>query len=309
VFTKAAIQHLRLRFSLLLMPVFLLGLLGLRMSTYYSCVFHDDDVYFSPFTFKILIGFLVYHLLLYPASNAYNSYQDQDDAAIGDIKNPIKADIATLIMSILFDITGLTIAFFLNWQFGLFAAVYVLVSKLYSWRVVRLKRFPIIGFLVVFIFQGMWVLYSVYYLSENIEYFHFGRFLLLGLAASFMFGGGYPITQIYQHKQDKEDGVKTISMLLGIKGTLIFSGFMNAIGLGLLAYVVIPLQGISTMLLYLLILAPSFYYFSKWAAKVLKDENEANFENVMRMTWISAICNNIAILMLILKPQVIHWLQ
>jgi len=309
VFTKTALQHLRLRFSLLLMPVFLLGLMGIDLCQCNGCLINCGDIYFSLFTFKVLIGFIVYHFLLYPASNAYNSYQDQDDGSIGDIEKPSKADINTLHISILFDVIGLAISFLLNWQFGFFALVYVLASKLYSWRFVRLKRFPIIGFLTVFIFQGIWVLLSVYYLTESIVCFHLYKFLLIGLAASFMFGGGYPITQIYQHQQDKADGVKTISMLLGVKGTLIFSGIMNAIGLGLLAYVVIPLQGVSIMLLYLLILSPSFYFFSKWTAKVFKDEKEANFKNVMRMTWISAICNNIAIIMLLFIPYLKHWLQ
>jgi 1,4-dihydroxy-2-naphthoate octaprenyltransferase len=42
-------------------------------------------------------------------------------------------------------------------------------------------------------------------------------FLQAGMiAASLLIGGFYPLTQIYQHRQDKEDGVRTLSMLLGL---------------------------------------------------------------------------------------------
>jgi len=301
VFTKAAIQHLRLRFSLLLMPAFWLSIWGLQhvSSLHTSSVFH--------FNLNVALGFIVWHIFIYPASNAYNSYQDQDKGSIGDIKSPLHADQSVFYTSVFFNLTGLVMAFFVSKTFCLFTLVYVISSQLYSWRKVRLKQYPILGFLTVFIFQGFWVLLAnkSLALGHNVDMTHY---LILGLAASFMFGGGYPITQIYQHKQDRADGVKTISMLLGINGTLIFSGVMNAIGLILLAYVVIPLEGVSTMMLYLLILSPSFYAFAKWSAQVQKDESMANFENVMQMTWISAICNNIAILMLILKPQVINWL-
>ena len=294
MFSKAAIQHLRLRFSLLLLPVFLLSVYGVVSFSDNSSTLVLDGLFYA---------FFIWHLCIYPASNAFNSYQDQDAASIGDLKNPLIADRSVLYISIILNAIGLIAAYLINPFFMAFILVYIISSQVYSWRKIRLKRFPIVGFLVIFAFQGFWVLVANRF-ACNISSIDMKSYCLLGLAASFMFGGGYPITQIYQHTQDKEDGVKTISMLLGIRGTLIFSVIMNVIGLAILGFVVIQNQGWLYMALYLLILAPSLYYFSKWAAQVFKVESKANFENVMRMTWISAICNNIAILVLLLKPLI-----
>lgn len=282
------------------MPVFFLSLYALKLS------WGNDPLWESAWV-DILLAFAVWHLFIYPASNSFNSYNDKDTESIGDIKNPLKIDSSVLIASCLLNLIGLSMALYIDFFYFVFVLVYVVISSLYSWRPIRLKRYPWLGFFIIFFFQGYWIVVSGYLLNEYF-YYIFRDISALGLAASFMFGGGYPITQIYQHKQDKEDGVITISMLLGIKGTLVFSGIMNAIGLAILGYVVIQNQGWHDMALYLLILSPSFYYFSKWSAQVFKDERQANYENVMRMTWISAICNNIAILMLILKPHVINWL-
>jgi 1,4-dihydroxy-2-naphthoate octaprenyltransferase len=35
-----------------------------------------------------IIIFVILHLLVYPASNGYNSYMDRDTSSIGGIKNP-----------------------------------------------------------------------------------------------------------------------------------------------------------------------------------------------------------------------------
>ena len=54
---------------------------------------------------------------------------------------------------------------------------------------------------------------------------------LLIIGAAFLIGGFYPITQVYQHEADEKDEVKTISMLLGKKGTFIFCSIMYAIAI------------------------------------------------------------------------------
>ena len=43
--------------------------------------------------------------------------------------------------------------------------------------------------------------------------------VLAMIASSLLIGGFYPLTQIYQHEEDYNDGVITISYLLGYKGT------------------------------------------------------------------------------------------
>lgn len=305
MFTKAAIQHLRLRFSILLMPVFWLSVW--QISVYTGALERKSEL------LAILFIFIALHLFIYPGSNAYNSYQDQDKGAIGDIKNPLKAGRDVLFTALAFSGAGLLLAFvstyiligeFRSVPFSMALLVYVIASQLYSWRKVRLKKYPIIGFFTVFIFQGFWIARILPLLFEELScfpsYVTFPYGFEIALAASFLFGGGYPITQIYQHKQDKEDGVKTISMLLGIKGTIIFSGIMNAIGMGLLFFVLWKMNYLFLIPVYLVCMLPVLYKFNQWARAVFKDESQANFENVMRMTWLSGICNNIAFILFII---------
>jgi 1,4-dihydroxy-2-naphthoate octaprenyltransferase len=94
----------------------------------------------------------------------------------------------------------------------------------YSYRGIRLKKYPLTGFLTFFIVQGAVTFYTIY---KGISYDENARPPLLPmLISSLLIGALYPLTQIYQHKQDKEDGVTSISYKLGYKGTFVFSGLL-----------------------------------------------------------------------------------
>ena len=73
-FDKDTVKHLRLPFSLYLMPVFLFAL-------------SQADSINWPAT---LLSFLILHVLIFPSSNGYNSYQDRDETSIGGLKYPPK---------------------------------------------------------------------------------------------------------------------------------------------------------------------------------------------------------------------------
>ncbi len=99
--------------------------------------------------------------------------------------------------------------------------IYIVCSRLYSYRGIRLKKFPVIGYLTVVINQGALTFFMVYHgadinLTTTIPWSGI-------VAAAFLIGGFYPITQVYQHKEDANDGVKTISILLGKKEPLYFA--------------------------------------------------------------------------------------
>ena len=51
-----------------------------------------------------------------------------------------------------------------------------------------------------------------------------------------LIGGFYPLTQIYQHKQDKEDGVTTISSLLGYRKTFVFCAVVYSVAMLFVGY-------------------------------------------------------------------------
>src|ERR1035437_1840022 len=121
---------------------------------------------------KTIGAFLILHLLIFPASNGYNSYQDRDETSIGGLKHPPKVTENLFYATLLFDISGLICGlfisvyffiavffcvFFISVHFSLFVLVFVLMSRAYSYRKIRLKKYPIVGFLTVFIFQGGFV--------------------------------------------------------------------------------------------------------------------------------------------------------
>jgi 1,4-dihydroxy-2-naphthoate octaprenyltransferase len=84
-----------------------------------------------------------------------------------------------------------------------------------------LKKYPVIGFLTVFIFQGALAFFAVFHAVQNNLTLDTPIFPCL--VSSMLIGALYPLTQIYQHEEDKRDGVISISYLLGKKGTFVFS--------------------------------------------------------------------------------------
>jgi 1,4-dihydroxy-2-naphthoate octaprenyltransferase len=76
----------------------------------------------------------------------------------------------------------------------------------------------VIGFLTVFVFQGAVIFFIVYYacsLNKNISVP-----LIPCIVSSLLIGALYPLTQIYQHEADRQDGVTTISYMLGKREAL-----------------------------------------------------------------------------------------
>ena len=208
-FDKSTIKHLRLPFSFFLMPVFLFALS------------QANTIYWKP----TAIAFVILHLFIFPSSNGYNSYQDRDETSIGGLKYPPQVSKNLFYATLLLDIIGVLCALLVSVYFSLFVLIFIIMSRAYSYRNVRLKKYPIIGFLTVFIFQGAFVYLMA---SSAIAGFSVGKILTpdniicMSVASLFM-GSIYPLTQIYQHEADKKDGVISISYKLGYTGTFLFS--------------------------------------------------------------------------------------
>ena len=122
-------------------------------------------------------------------------------------------------------------------------------------------------------------------------------------AATFLIGGFYPITQVYQHEADTKDGVRTLSLLLGIKGTFIWCAAMYGIAFGLLFVHFQRAQQITRFLVLQAFFIPVLIYFFYWVTKVWKNRANADFTHTMRMNWLASVCTNLAfITLLILNP-------
>jgi 1,4-dihydroxy-2-naphthoate octaprenyltransferase len=140
---------------------------------------------------------------------------DKDQSSIGGLKNPPQPSDQLLYISVIMDVLAVVLGLFISPYFAAGVLAYILASRAYSFRGIRLKKFPVLGYLTVVIFQGAVSFWLVYHgASKTIDL----RVPLLPmLTSSLLVGGFYPLTQIYQHEEDLKDGVRSISAMLGVK--------------------------------------------------------------------------------------------
>lgn len=245
-----------------------------------------------------ILVFVILHLLVYPASNGYNSYMDRDEGSIGGLKNPLQPTKQIFHLTILMDLAAIGLSFFINPLFVAGITVYILASRAYSFRGIRLKKHPIIGYLTVVLCQGALVFYIVFQGSHVIETTQIPLSAMIG--SSLLIGGFYPLTQIYQHQEDKKDGVKTISYLLGYKGTFIFTAVIYCIAFVTLGYYFFSSLEVKEFYVLATCMLPVLVYFFTWGAKVWKDTGYANFSHTMRMNILASSCSTISFIIILL---------
>ena len=279
---RSTLQLLRFHFSFFLMPVYWFAL------SQVNNINRNDAI----------LVFIILHLLVYPASNGYNSYMDRDTGSIGGIKNPLQPTKQLFYVTIIMDVLAIAISFLITPVFALGILLYILASRAYSWRKIRLKKYPFIGYLTVIIFQGAVTFFLVYHGSESNHTTNVP--VIAMIAASLLIGGFYPLTQIYQHEDDLKDGVKTISYKLGYKGTFIFTGIIYAMAFTMLAVQFFSNLEWNRFLLLQIFMLPVLVYFFIWFSKVLKNTSEANFTNTMRMNVLASTCTNAGFITLLI---------
>ncbi len=274
--TRAAIAHLRFVFSLFLFPVYLFALSQ-------APVVH---------AVKAWLVFFIWHFLAFPASNGYNSYFDRDEQSIALLEKPPEVDISLYYFSLFIELLAFGLSFFVNWYFAVAVLVYGIMSKLYSHPATRLKKYPIGSFLTVFFFQGGFIYWSTWFAFTGSSPFTGWNLHLLiaGAICSSLIGASYPLTQVYQHGEDSRRGDRTLSLLLGYKGSFIFAGALFATGLVLNYLYWQPTGSLYNFYLFLIITSPIFIFFNWWFYKVGQTNANASFKNAMRMNFLSAGC-------------------
>lgn len=265
---------LRFPFSFFLMPVYFFALSqALTLNTT-----------------KAILVFFILHFLIYPASNAYNSYMDRDIGSIGLLKNPPRPTRQLYLVSMLLDLCGLVLSYWVNLPFAIGVLAMILASRAYSYRKIRLKRFPLTGFLTVVLFQGCLVYLMVYMgcSASQVRNLPWEGMVFSGL----LFGGFYPLTQIYQHEQDRKDGVITLSYILGYRGTYLFCGLLFVAAEFLLWSWFSGNARPGDFFFVQYFFLPVVLYFLYWAIKVFKNHGFADFPHAMRMNLVASIFLN-----------------
>ena len=267
----STIQLLRFHFSFFLLPVYLFALSQSRVVDWQKASF----------------VFLILHLLVYPASNGYNSYMDRDETPIGGLASPLQPTKQLFYVTITMDLLAVVFSFLVDTLFAYGVIVYILASRAYSYRGIRLKQYPVIGFLTVFLFQGALIFFITY---ETVNQADHLLPLLEMLLASLLIGALYPLTQVYQHKEDLADGVKTISYALGKRGSFVFS-MLLFLSATILFYFLFKEQNNSNhFLLLLLFFLPVVLFFLYWMRKVWYNEEAADFTHSLRMNILATLC-------------------
>jgi 1,4-dihydroxy-2-naphthoate octaprenyltransferase len=276
---KDALKLMRIPFSVYLMPIFWFAL--------------STQQGFAPA--RAVAVFLILHFLVYPASNGYNSYFDRDEGSIGGLKHPPRVTRSLFWLVVIFDGLALLAAAGLNASFAGGILLYLLVSKAYSYDKIRLKKYPFLSTLVVVIFQGAftYLLVQVGLGLDRRAMLQPENLVFAGVSSLFLCGS-YPLTQIYQHGEDARRGDRTLSLLLGIRGTLLFAAASLLLATALLLDAYRQQQQIRNIYIFLVCTAPVVVFFITWFMKIQKDRREANFENTMRMNKISSLSISLA---------------
>ncbi|MDX2195199.1 MAG: UbiA family prenyltransferase [Cytophagales bacterium] len=279
-FDADTVKLLRIPFSYLLMPIYFMAL---------SQAPNPDFV-------KAFGIFIILHLFIYPASNGYNSYMDRDEGSIGGLKNPPMPTQNLFYATLILDFAGIILSTLINEEFLVAVILYILASRAYSYKGIRLKKYAFLGYFIVIVFQGFVTYCMVILGSTQLEFreFYASDQYWIAVASTLMIGGVYPLTQIYQHEDDKNRGDETLSSKLGYRGTFVISGVM------FLACTVFLFRYFSVVdfVTFQLFLIPVVFFFINWAYKVVKDAGMANFENTMKMNIIAATCMNVCFLFL-----------
>ena len=286
IIQRSTIQLLRFHFSFFLMPVYWFAL----------------SQVVKPNLGRAVLIFFIIHLLIYPSSNGFNSYMDRDEGSIGGLKKPLQPTRQLWRVTILMDILAIVLASFISLPFILASGIYILASRAYSVRSIRLKKYPFAGYLTVVVCQGALIFFMVWHGSHPDFSLHVP---LLGIiSVSLLIGGSYPLTQIYQHDADAKDGVKTISAQFGIRGTFIFSGIMYILAFTGMAILFITSLEIKEFLVLSTCMLPILVYYMVWVRQAWGNPANADYIHTMRMNLIASVCTSLGfILVFMMKYQ------
>ncbi|MPR35402.1 UbiA family prenyltransferase [Salmonirosea aquatica] len=287
---RNVLLHLRIPFSLFLLPVFLFAL---SQTSFASAS-------------QAWWAFVLIHLFLYPASNAYNSYYDKDEGSIGLLETPPPVSVGLLVTAWALDLAAIVLAILLDLgtPFVLYLVLYGLISKAYSHPAIRLKKYPLLSWLIVGLFQGaLTYLATVQVLSHmEVPSLFSVRHLLPALICTSNLWAVYPLTQVYQHDEDARRGDLTYSRLVGIEGTFLSAAVFFTLSFVGFLYYFLHFGSVNSLIVLTVCMGPVLGYFGYWWWRVRQNPTEANFRHTMRMNVLASLGLNLFFGILCLYP-------
>ena len=287
-----ALRLLRLPFSVYLMPVFWFALafvpVSCSSSTKNSVIDFDSFLGWEASPWQAVVVFLILHLLVYPASNGFNSLHDRDTGPIGGLADPPPPPPVLRQLVMVLDTLALVLALQINLTFAALLVAYIMVSRAYSAPPLRLKARPYLGTAAVVVFQGL-IMYLAVQAGSGVpaNWLWSGTNLIIGAGTSLLLLGSYPLTQVYQHDEDAARGDLTLSRVLGVAGTFRFARIVSLLGVGYvmaLGWLPLPpksewalfmqlqdhgwINGVPLTVLFGLWMLPTAVYVMRWERRV-----------------------------------------
>ena len=196
-------------------------------------------------------------------------------------------------MSLLLDLVAVVLGYIMvSILFSAMLLMYGLVSKAYSHPAIRLKQYAFSGWMITGLFQGLFTFLMCYAGMNNseIENLQREKILLAGFLTSVMLWANYPMTQVYQHAEDARRGDRTLSLVLGIRGTFYFTAIFFGLGTAGFAWFFNTYYESKYAWSFFFWLSPAALYFIYWFLKIFRDEKKADHGHAMRLNFISATC-------------------
>jgi 1,4-dihydroxy-2-naphthoate octaprenyltransferase len=132
-------------------------------------------------------------------------------------------------------------------------------------------------------FQGAFIYWTIIMAFEK-SFESIKPQILPALISTLMLWAVYPMSQIYQHEEDARRGDYTMSILLGITGTFIFSAIIFSIAFaGFFFYF-----NHADFLTLLIFNFPTLAFFGWWFLITIKNNNQANFKHTM---WLNLLAS------------------
>ena len=265
--------HLRLRFQILLAPIFLWGFF-----------LADGNVYAPDFW----LAFVAFHLCLYGGTTAFNSYYDRDEGPVGGLETPPPVAEALLPLSLALQAAGALMIVLVN---GVVAALYGVIFVLataYSYPGIRLKARPYGGLLVVALGQGGLAALAGWATAQGTLSTLTPLDWIGILAATLITGGFYPLTQIYQVDEDLARGDRTFAAVSGPRRTFTFALTALSVAAVLLIAVLGVRTGWGWAALVGVFYAALIGAIARWARTYDSAAVLTNFRRIMRMYTITS---------------------
>ncbi len=223
---------------------------------------------------------------------------DRDETPIGGLSRPMQPTKQLFYVTVIMDVVAIGLSFMISLYFAAGVLLYVLASRAYSFRGIRLKRLAIAGYLTVILCQGALTFFLSYHGCSADKTLDVP--LWPAIASTFLIGGYYPLTQVYQHEDDLRDGVQTISYKLGKRGTFVFCGIVFALATAAMFFTFEEEKQSKLFLIFAVCMLPMILFFIQWMMKVWNDNSKADFKHSLRMNLLASCCTTICFLILII---------